>query len=310
MVRGAVRSGVMAMAVVVLSACGPKRVPLPDLAPSDIGDTTGLVARGEYIVRNVAVCGHCHSGDVQNPDGRLSGGFEFRNWRLGTVRASNLTPDPATGLGMWTDAEIVRAIRTGVDRDGRVLAPVMPYAWFSGMSERDALAVTRYLRTLEPVRNIVKQDHNLIYAIGELLFLAPEEPRDLPAPPEAVSVPYGEYLARNVGLCADCHTPRSGLRSTPDLDRLFAGTADPPGGFPANPSNLTPDSATGIGRWTEEDFVRTIRTGVNPDGDDVHSFMPWRQFRRMTDDDLRAIYAYLRTVPPIYNEVPERTDAG
>ncbi|HEX6307297.1 MAG TPA: hypothetical protein VFZ69_03855 [Longimicrobiales bacterium] len=281
-------------------------MPLPALEPSAVGDTSGLVQRGEYIVRNVASCGHCHAADPENPDGPLSGGLAFSSWRLGTVRASNLTPDRATGIGGWTDAEVMRAIRNGVDRDGRVLAPVMPYAWFSGMSDRDALAVARYLRTLAPVRNVVRQDHNLIYALGELLFLKPEESRRSRAPARAPAAEYGEYLALNVALCGDCHTPRSGLRAEHDMDRLFAGAADPPDGFPENPDNLTPDTATGIGSWSEEDFLRTLRSGVNPAGADLHPFMPWRQIRRMTDDDLRAIYRYLRTVRPIRSDVPDR----
>jgi hypothetical protein len=90
------------------------------------------------------------------------------------------------------------------------------------------------------------------------------------------------------------------------MDRLFAGNAHPPKDFPANPANLTPDSATGIGRWSEDDFIRTIRTGVNPRGDSLKPIMPWRETARMTDDDLRAIFRYLRTVPPIRNDVPRR----
>jgi mono/diheme cytochrome c family protein len=200
----------------------------------------------------------------------------------------------------------MRAVRNGVDRHGRVLAPVMPYAWFSGMSERDALAVARYLRTLQPVQNVVRQNHNLIYAIGELIFLGPEESRQPHAPPRAATAEYGEYLALHVALCADCHTPRHGLRNEPDMERLFAGNADPPAGVPANPSNITPDNSTGIGTWGEEDFLRTIQTGINPGGRELHPFMPWRQLRHMSEDDLRAIYRYLRTVRPIVNEVPER----
>ncbi|HEX2188535.1 MAG TPA: hypothetical protein VHG51_06525, partial [Longimicrobiaceae bacterium] len=287
-------------------ACGGGDVPLPDLAPSAVGDTAGLVARGEYLVRTAAVCGHCHAADPRDPDGPLSGGLAFRNWRLGTVRAANLTPDVATGLGAWTEAEIVRAIRAGEDREGRVLAPVMPYAWLHGMGDRDALAVARYLKSLEPVRNEVRNRPSLVYRAARLLFLGPVEARREPAPPRAPTAEYGRYLAVHVSLCADCHTPRGGIRSGPDRDRLFAGDASPPGGFPARPANLTPDTATGIGGWSEEEFLRTLRTGVNPAGDTLHPFMPWREYRRMTDADLRAIYRYLRTVPPIRNRVPER----
>lgn len=291
-------------AVWLLTGCGGGQVPLPDLPA--ITDTTALLARGEYIVRDVAVCGHCHAADPKrDADGSLTGGLEFQNWRLGTIRASNLTPDSATGLGAWSEAEIVRAIRTGEDRDGDVLAPVMPYRWFHGMSDRDALAVAHYLKSLEPVPNEVKNDPNLVFRAAELLFLSPKEPPAGTAPPRAPAAEYGRYLANHVALCADCHTPRTGLRSTPDLDRRFAGQADPPEAFPANPDNLTPDPETGIGRWTEEDFLRTLRTGVNPQGDSLHAFMPWRQYRRMPEEDLRAIYRYLRTLPPIRNRVPE-----
>jgi len=291
-------------------ACHRRDVPLPSLAASAVGDTTGLVARGEYVVRNAAACGGCHADvAVHDDDGALSGGREFRDWRLGTVRASNLTPDSATGLGTWSDAEIVRALRNGEAKDGRLLAPVMPYGWLHDMSDRDALAVARYLRTLPPIRNDVVQRPSIWFKLAKLLFLGPSAGGSAAAPPPGPTAIYGEYLAQHAALCADCHTPRTGLQSKPDRRRLFAGDAHPSKEFPANPSNLTPDNATGIGRWSEPDFVRTIRTGVNLNGDSLHPFMPWRANRRMTNDDLRAIYRYLRTLPPIENLVPRRTAA-
>lgn len=291
---------------VFLLACHRTNVPLPTLTNVAGADTTDLVARGEYIVRNVASCGGCHAADQRDPDGPLSGGAEFKDWRLGTIRAANLTADSATGLGTWTDAEIVRALRNGERKDGRLLAPVMPYEWLHEMSDVDALAVARYLKTLPPVRHEVAQRPNLMFKLGKLLFLGPLEGGSMTAPPRAPSVAYGDYLANHVALCSHCHTPRSGIRDRYDNSRAFAGDASPPKGFPANPSNLTPDSATGIGMWTENDFLRTIRTGVNPRGDSLHPVMPWREARRMTEDDLRAIYRYLRTLPPIQNEVPRR----
>lgn len=279
--------------------------PLPTLTPTPTHDHPDLVARGEYIVRNVAACGGCHSA-TNDPDGPLSGGTEFKDWRLGTVRASNLTPDTATGLGAWSDAEVVRAIRNGVSRDGRLLAPVMPYSWLHDMSDEDALAVARYLRTLPPAHHEVKQSTNFMFTLGKLFVIGPAKGGAPMPPPPGLSAAYGGYLAQHVGLCADCHTPRTGLTEKPRIDHLFAGDAHPSGAFPANPANLTPDSATGIGRWSEEDFVRTIRTGVDPHGDTLASFMPWHQNRRMADTDLRAIYQYLRTIPPILNRVPHK----
>ena len=289
------------------AACGGGKVPLPSLSTSTVGDTAGLVRRGEYLVRNVAVCGHCHAADPRDPDGPLSGGLAFRNWRLGTVRAANLTPDPATGLGAWSDAEIVRAIRNGEDREGHTLAPVMPYEWLHGMSDRDALAIARYLKSQPPVRNELHNQPNLVYRAARLFFLGPKGERAPRAEPQrAATAEYGGYLADHVGLCADCHTPRTGLQSRHDRGRLYAGNVKAPPSFPAYPANLTPDTATGIGRWSEADFVRALRTGIDAEGDSIHPFMPWREYRRMTDGDLQAIYRYLRTVRPIRNEVPEK----
>ena len=295
----------VALAILLSASCShaPVRLPAP---PATAAAAT--VARGEYIVRSVAVCGHCHSGEPKNADGVLSGGREFRDWRIGITRGSNLTPDPETGLGAWSEAEIVRALRNGQSRDGRLLAPVMPYEWFYEMSDEDAFAVARYLKSLAPVRKPVRQSPNLLFRIGRATLLRPKPAQSSPAPSPGPSPEYGGYLAQHVGLCADCHTPRKGLLAKPDRTRLFAGTSDPPKGFPANPSNLTPDPETGIGRWTEEDFVRTMRTGVNPSGARLHPFMPWQELRRMSDDDLRAIYLYLRSIPAIRNAVERRAN--
>lgn len=297
-------------ALLVGASCHRADVPLPELTASTVGDTTGLVARGEYVVRTVAVCGGCHAADPRNPDGPLSGGMEFRDWRIGTARAANLTSDVETGIGAWSEAEIVRALRNGEHRSGRLLAPVMPYEWFNGMSDRDAMAVARYLRSLPAVRHEVKESPNFAFKAATALFLGPREGASRIAPTRASAIEYGRYLSQSVALCADCHTPRYGLQQKPDYSRLFAGTNKPPKGFPENPANITPDSATGIGRWSEADFVRTIRTGVNPAGDTLHPFMPWHQLRRMADEDLHAVYRYLRTVPPIRNEVTVRSRSG
>jgi mono/diheme cytochrome c family protein len=287
-------------------SCRHSQIPLPSVPEAILGNTA-LTTRGEYIVRNVAVCGECHAADPRHDvDGPLSGGMEFRNWRIGTARAANLTPDAETGLGTWSDAEIVRALRNGQRKDGRLLAPVMPYEWFHEMSNDDAFAVARYLKSVPPVRHEVQQSPNFVFKVGRLFLLRPKPSMSVSAPPRGATADYGGYLTQHVGLCAECHTPRSGLLAAPDRSRLFAGLTHPPSDFPANPSNLTPDAATGIGQWSETDFLQTMRSGVNPKGASLHAVMPWRELRRMSDDDLRAMYRYLRTVQPIRNEVPRR----
>ena len=291
----------MASGLAMLS-CRHTQVPLPSV-PSAPGDTAVSAARGEYIVRTVGVCGGCHAADEKNPDGALSGGHPFRDWRLGIARGSNLTSDPETGLGNWSEAEIVRALRNGERRDGRLLAPVMPYQWLHEMSDADAFSVARYLKTLPPVRNAVRQDFNFVFRLGKLFFLAPEPAISVSAPPAGATAAYGGYLAQHVAFCGECHTPRTGLRAEPDKNRLFTGMTNPPKDFPAKPPNLTPDLDTGIGAWSETDFLKTIHTGVTPDAETMNPFMPWHQLQRMSDDDLRAIYRYLRSLPPIRNEV-------
>jgi mono/diheme cytochrome c family protein len=263
------------------------------------------VARGEYIVRNAAVCGGCHAAG-QDPDGPLSGGREFRDWRIGVARAANLTPDPETGLGTWSEADIVRALRTGVRKDGRLLAPVMPYAWFNEMSDDDALAVARYLKSLPPVGNAVRQNPDLAFKFAKLFMLHPLPDRSIQAPPAGPTPQYGAYIAQHVARCAECHTPLTGIRAQADKSRMFAGSDKPPKDFPAKPANLTPDNDTGIGRWSEADFLRSIREGIDPPtGRKLHPFMPSAQIRRMSEDDLRAIYLYLRTLPPISDRVTQ-----
>ncbi len=278
--------------------CQHAQVPLPSASPT----TAASAARGEAIVRNVAVCGQCHAEDPRQPDGPLSGGKQFRDWRIGVARGSNLTSDRETGLGHWSEAEIVRAIRNGLSKEGELLSPVMPYEWFHEMSDDDAFAVARYLKSLPPVRNDVKQSPNLVFKLGAL-FLGPKPAISVSAPPRRATAEYGGYLAKHVALCAECHTPRAGLLQKPDVSRLFAGVSDPPSDFPKKPSNLTPDAETGIGRWSEDDYLQTIRSGRDPSGRSLHPFMPWRELRRMPDDDLRAIYRYLKTLPPVRHDV-------
>src|SRR5213592_2249103 len=149
------------LAFLILS-CSHTQIPLPAMPRAERIDP----GRGEYIVRNVAVCGQCHSADERDPDGALSGGREFHDWRIGTARASNLTPDNATGLGTWSEAEIVRALRNGQRKDGRLLAPVMPYEWLHEMSDDDAFAVAHYLKSLPPVHNAVAQSPSIFFKIG------------------------------------------------------------------------------------------------------------------------------------------------
>src|SRR5687767_7722876 len=135
----------VAFCTAIALTCAGARVPLPTLPAVETANRSALAARGQYLVRDASVCGHCHADPQRDADAPLSGGREFRDWRIGTARAANLTPDRATGLGAWNEAEIVRALRNGQSKEGRLLAPVMPYEWYHGMADDDALAVAVYL---------------------------------------------------------------------------------------------------------------------------------------------------------------------
>lgn len=269
--------------------------------------TSENIARGEYLYKTVSVCGACHSaGGEENPDLLPTGGREFNIRELGTIFTPNITPALETGIGRWSDGEVIRAIREGVDRDDRFLV-LMPSEEFVGMSDSDVQAIVAYLRSLDPVEN--ETDDFQPSVMGRVLlsfFASPPDPITgaVIAPPRGPTAEYGEYLANSVSPCAACHTPR--VRGSIDKDRLWSGGE----GFDVGDNtiyadNLTLDVETGIGGWTQEDFFRAIRTGRNPQGQPLLLPMPWPQLRNMLDDDLLAIWLHIKTIEPIRNEVPE-----
>ena len=183
----------------------------------------------------------------------------------------------------------------------------MPSELFEGISDNDAQAIVAYLRSLEPLENEVPDFKPSIMGRVLLSFLISPPDRITGAvvgPPRGPTAEYGEYLANHVSPCAACHTPR--VKGQIDRDRLWSGGADfEVGESTIYSANLTPDVKTGIGTWTEEDFFQAIKTGRNPQGKGMSLPMPWPQLRNMTDDDLRAIWLHIQSVPAITNEVPD-----
>jgi mono/diheme cytochrome c family protein len=233
----------------------------------------------------------------------LTGGSGEQTY-LGTWRAPNLTPDDASGIGKVTDAQLARMIRYGVNRDGHIGLPFMDS--FADVTEADLVAILSFLRSLPPAPGVApSQDINLLGKIALTYFIDPYAPATTPLAdltPEA-SPGYGGYLAKSLGGCGACHTARS-LKTGRYLSPFFSGGLQfrsrlHPENMYVSP-NLTPDNATGhIARWSEEDFIRRFRAGlVTPD-----SPMPWGGFSRMTETDLRALYRFLRTLPPAHHDV-------
>jgi hypothetical protein len=224
----------------------------------------------------------------------------------GRVRAGNLTPDVDTGLGGWSDGEIVRAMREGVAKDGRALFPLMPYASFAkALGDADALAIVAYLRTLKPIKHAVEPS-SIEFPVS--MFI-----RAVPAPLERAAGPLpSEPLARGKRLlalasCHDCHDGFDEQRTPIPGKQLSGGAQFPvPGKGAIYAANITADKATGIGAYSDEDLVRVFREGQNKAGRTLYG-MPWSYYNGLTDEDLTALIVALRQAPAVINPVPPPT---
>jgi mono/diheme cytochrome c family protein len=264
-------------------------------APAD----EALVRRGAYLVNGILACGNCHTpkgpaGDL--PGRELAGGLEFREEPF-TAYAPNLTGDPETGIGNWSDEAIVAAIREGRRPDGSIVGPPMPVEFYRAMSDDDARAVVAYLRSIPAVRNAVPRSE---YRMPLPASYGPPVGA-VPAVMPADGLAYGAYLAA-VGHCMECHTP---FGPEPDrMARMGMGGAAFPGPWGTSiAANITSDPKTGIGRWTDAEVMRAITQGISVDGTPLKPPMAFHAYATMTQDDLRALVAWIRTVPPIENAI-------
>lgn len=248
---------------------------------------TGDPTRGAYIFNVAAGCG-CHITDA----GFLAGGQEFDLGPAGKVYSRNITSDPDTGIGKWTEAEIVTAVRTGKTPSGEQLFPVMPYHTFSGMADQDAYDLAAFIKTVPAVKNVVEKD--------ELNFpVPPFSPPAAPATAPTGGVARGEYLVEAIADCTGCHTP-SDAQGNPDMAKYLAG--GPVEGQIS--ANLTSDKETGLGNWTAEQIAKVLKDGHRPDGSAVMGLMAQvveGGFSKLTDADRLAIASYIKTVPAVSN---------
>lgn len=275
--------------------------------------TPERVARGEYLVKHVSICFDCHSertvayGLPFKPGREGVGGFIWDNTSNfpGVLAAANITPDPETGLGAWTDGEIVRAMREGVDRNGEALFPIMPYGHLRHLSDEDAYAIVAYLRTLRPQR-YEEPEKKLDVPLNFIETFIPQ-PLDGPVPPPDQSdrLAYGKYLT-SIASCTECHTPRDD-KEQPIAGMEFAGGWEMHTPyFKVTTANITPHPSNWMGKATKEEFIGRFRAFANFDAatapkaaDGKNTLMPWISYSGMSDEDLGAIYDYLKTVKPI-----------
>jgi mono/diheme cytochrome c family protein len=217
----------------------------------------------------------------------------------GRVVAPNLTPDLETGAGGWTDDQFARAIREGISHDGRALFPMMPYESFRTMSDEDLASVVVYLRSLPAVHSQLAKTE-IIFPVKYLIRSVPE-PLEGPvaSPDPSDHVKYGQYLVA-VGGCGDCHTPQE--RGQPVAGFQYSGGARMRGPWgDVSTANITPD-ASGISYYDEALFIEVMRTGYVK-ARELNSIMPFGAFKNLTDEDLKAMFAYLRTVKPVQHRV-------
>jgi len=266
------------------------------------------IARGKYVFGATGGCG-CHTVKDQaaNAGGRRYDG------PYGTVYSSNITPDRETGIGTWTDDQIITAIRLGRRPNGERLLPVHPFTVFNGMTEDDLKSLVAFLRTVPPVKR-ANQPKRITVPLFESVFLpawlAAFAPRETPpkvAP--TTGAPRGEYLVRAVAHCGECHSPRTMTMAT-DNSRFLAG--NPKGPEDAAMPNITPDRDTGLGKWSVEEIADYLGTGNKPDGDVAGGLMgeviegTLAGYKDLTKADRLAIAQFLKTIPAVSNRIPRK----
>lgn len=302
---------VLAVGIVILGLIGYVQfswnktfdAPYPDIKASD---DPAMIERGKYLAFGWSHCAACHvpADKVRDIDNGLQmpliGGWDEHIAGFGTFRAPNLTPDPETGIGNLSDAELARAIRYCVKHNGKILPPFMV---FQGLSDEDLTAVISFLRSQEPVRNEVKPSDYSFTAKAVIAFglLKPQGPKS----PPPVSVPidttaeYGRYLANHVGNCLGCHIKIDAAGKQLNADFAGGGIFPPTDfskGYGFVSPNLTPDKKTGaIADWDEQQFIDRFQGGRLHQG----SPMPWGMYSRMSVHDIKAIYKYLHSLEPV-----------
>ena len=261
------------------------------------------VQRGEYLVR-AGGCVSCHTA---------AGGTAFAGGRalatpFGTFYSPNITPDPETGIGRWTNAQFLRALREGIGPDGTRYFPVFPYTSFTNITDADALAIKAYLFSLQPVHQ-ANRPHDVAFPFSwrflqrgwRLLYF--NEGPFRPNPSYDAEYNRGAYLVTALAHCGECHTPRN-MFGAVKAGAVLSGTRDGPDGQMV--PNITPDPTTGIGNWEPDDIVALLKTGRTPEQAAVKGAMREAVqdgLKFLKDDDLHAIAMYLLAQKPIVHSM-------
>jgi mono/diheme cytochrome c family protein len=275
-------------------------------APMAQGADADLAGTGAYLVR-AGGCISCHT---------VPGGVPFAGGRalatpFGTFYTPNITPDPATGIGRWSDADFLNALRLGERPDGARYFPVFPYPSFTRITDADAQAIKAYLFSLPPAV-MPDRPHAVSFPFSwrflqrgwRLLFFTVGP--FTPTPGKSASYNRGAYLVSALAHCGECHTPRN-FAGAVEHSRGLSGTPDGPDGLPA--ANITPDVDTGIGSWDKDDLIAFLKTGKAPDGSEAKGAM--REViqdgtKYLSDADLASIADYVLAQKPVNHEVARK----
>lgn len=290
----------------------PRVSAAPDL---QVELTSERVARGDYLFNNELACVGCHTpmleprrfSGVSDPArigaGRYMGGSDAGF--PGEIYPPNLTP---TALADWSDGEIYRAITSGVTRDGRAMFALMPYPFYSTLDPEDVKALVAYLRSLPP-QPVTQPQTDVILPVRLAMRFVARDPAPQLRPVASDAVALGKYLT-TVGACFECHTKRDDKGVPVGVPFAGGNIFGLPGGGLSRSANITPDVETGIGGWSRADFIARFKSHTPEALDDLRPLpgemdteMPWSSYAGMTEEDLGAIYAYLRTVPAEHAEI-------
>lgn len=305
------------IAVAITGLIGYVKTALPDIAAAEdlkIEYTKERIARGEYLANNVSMCIDCHSErDFTTFGGPLVKGTEGKGGEKfskelgfpGDFYAPNITP---AAIGNWTDGELFRAITTGVSKDGHALFPVMPYLNIGQLDKEDVYSIIAYIRTLKPIESTIPKSEPM-FPVSILINTMPKEASFAAIPAKEELVPYGKYLF-TAASCSDCHTPMD--KGVPIEGKFAAGGFEfnLPDGMVLRSANLTPDKQTGLGNWTEQQFVARFKmysdstyVPYKVEPGQFQTLMPWMAYTNMEEHDLKAIFAYLQSLPAVNNQV-------
>jgi mono/diheme cytochrome c family protein len=295
---------------------------LPDVPVTDIKvePTQARIERGKYLANHVMVCMDCHSTrDWTKFSGPMTPGTEGKGGEIfdekmgfpGHFLSPNITP---FRLKDWTDADIYRAITSGVNKDGHPLFPIMPYPAYGMLDTEDIFCVIAYIRSIPSIDNTPLRS-NPTFPMNIILHLIPGKANPQVRPPSSDTLKYGEYLVRASG-CIECHTPAEHGQIVKALAFTGGREFQMPDGSLLVSSNITPDKETGIGKWTKEAFIfrfktydlSTFKLPTLQKGE-MQSIMPWTMYAGMDTTDLTAIYRYLYSLKPVSNRVAKTKTA-